>query len=325
MISGPLRILLVLLLTSAPAHAAEVFFNKDCLTQVLKVIKETKHRLSASIFDINQPEIVDALLDLHFDGKEVQILSDRRQGKGDHSRMLDLYLMGVDVRLNSKARLQHNKYAISDDKISMSGSFNWTNSAAKSNKEDLTILRSGLLRWSETRAIADTRANFENDWEKNTEGKSDAYFEEILKEKYKETRERLKPWAVTTLKGISGRDRAGARRLQAAFRLADKLSLNDRGTLDLVSRLAEPGWARETPTRTLAIKALGNARTSDKRHQITLLMAAADANPEVSAAAKAALEAIGTLDPGAREYTGLGAVFWRAKILCFSGWKRLGF
>lgn len=325
MFSGAMRILFVLMFVAAPLRAADVYFDKDCLPKVLEVIRGTRHRLSASVFEVNQPDIVEALLELHFQGKEVQILSDRRQAKGEHSRMLDLYLMGVDVRLNSKKRLQHNKYAISDDKISMSGSFNWTNSASKSNSEDLTVLRTGLIRWSENQSISDTRAKFTESWENNTEGKSDAYFETILKERKAEVRERLKPWAEKVLKEASGRDKGGARKLQAAFRLVDKLDLKDKSMLELIARRAEPGARSETGTRVLALQALGQARTSNKAHQITLLMAAADSHPEVSAAAKEALEKIGTLDPGARQYTGLGSALWRVKLFCASGWRRLGF
>ena len=248
-----MRILFVLMFVAAPLRAADVYFDKDCLPKVLEVIRGTRHRLSASVFEVNQPDIVEALLELHFQGKEVQILSDRRQAKGEHSRMLDLYLMGVDVRLNSKKRLQHNKYAISDDKISMSGSFNWTNSASKSNSEDLTVLRTGLIRWSENQSISDTRAKFTESWENNTEGKSDAYFETILKERKAEVRERLKPWAEKVLKEASGRDKGGARKLQAAFRLVDKLDLKDKSMLELIARRAEPGARSETGTRVLAI------------------------------------------------------------------------
>lgn len=306
------------MLFCASVRAVEVYFDRDCKPQVLEAIRGQKSGMSASIYDINEPDIVDAILEAHFSGKDVRLMSDRRQAQGEHSRALDLYLMGVDIRLNSKGRLHHKKTAIIDDRIALTGSFNWTRSAARSNSEDLTVLKRGFLNWSENRTIQDMQSQFDEDWAKNTPEKSEKYFEAILKDRMAEARERLAPWARKTLKGGA----AGRNKLLAAIRLVDKLQVRDKATLDLVARRAEPGLKSEIPVRVAAIQALGRSATPDRDHQMILLMAAADSRPEVRAAAKAALQEIGELHPEARPYQGLGAALWRTKIFCRSLWHR---
>jgi hypothetical protein len=317
-------VLTVFLCGAMPCYGVGVFFDEDCLPQVLKVIRETKRELVVSVFDINHPEIVDALIQAHLAGKQIRVLSDRRQAKGDHSRILDLYLLGIDVRLNSRRRLQHNKFAVADGRVSVSGSFNWTRSAARSNSEDLTVLKTGLLNWAENRSIQETEAKFEEDWEKNTAEKSEEYFETLLREQGAEARERLKSWIEKALKEGHTRSVQGARLLEAAFRSVEKLGMRDKSTLDLLARWAEPGSRSNTGARIAALRALGQARTADRDHHILLLMAAADSHAQVSLAAKEALAAIGELHPEARAYKGIGASLWRAGLFCRSLWRRAG-
>jgi len=49
--------------------------------------------------------------------------------------------MGVPVRTDKDVQAHmHNKYAIIDDRILITGSFNWTWQAVKSNQENLIIV-----------------------------------------------------------------------------------------------------------------------------------------------------------------------------------------
>jgi hypothetical protein len=221
--------------------------------------------------------------------------------------------------------LQHNKFAVADQRVSLSGSFNWTRSAARSNSEDLTVLSAGMLNWAENRSIRETQAKFEEDWEKNTEEKSEQYFETLIEEQGAEARERLKPWIEKALKEGHTRSARGARLLETAFRSVEKLRMRDKSTLELIARWAEPGSRANTGARIAALRALGQARTADKEGHILLLMAAADSHPEVSLAGKEALEAIGELHPEATAYKGIGATFWKANLFCRSLWRRAGF
>lgn len=42
----------------------------------------------------------------------------------------------TNVRLNKKTKIEHNKFAVFDNKSVVTGSYNWTNPASKSNSEN---------------------------------------------------------------------------------------------------------------------------------------------------------------------------------------------
>ncbi|MEM2988730.1 MAG: phospholipase D-like domain-containing protein, partial [Candidatus Bathyarchaeia archaeon] len=52
---------------------------------------------------------------------------------------------GVPVRLDTNPALMHNKVAIIDGSIVITGSFNWTASAEARNNENMIVIRSAQI------------------------------------------------------------------------------------------------------------------------------------------------------------------------------------
>lgn len=302
--------------------AAKVVFDKDCLPEVLALIRSAKQELVISVFDINEPVIVEAIAEARFRGVRVRVMTDRRQAMGDHSRVPDLYLLGVDVRMNSRGRLHHHKFAVADGLRSVSGSFNWTNGASR-NAEDLTVLEGGLLRNSEKESIRNFQAKFEADWTKNTRQKSDGYFKRIYKEKGNAIFERWKPWMTETLKGGSPTNKMEDGRLREAIDLADAFVEANPGLVDLVAKHAADSGSMGVRSRIAALELLGDVETKNPAHHLMILKAEHDSRAEVREAAVVARVKIGGVLSGDARYEGITGSFRSAAIYCGSLFSRL--
>jgi phosphatidylserine/phosphatidylglycerophosphate/cardiolipin synthase-like enzyme len=110
------------------------------------------HTIHASVFDVNDRRIVDALLDAHAAGVEVTLLTAAyhmepwRSWETEYPRLQQagVNLVGV-VRDESIAASMHTKFAIFDGQVVTTGSYNWETVSADDNAEDMLLIRSEAL------------------------------------------------------------------------------------------------------------------------------------------------------------------------------------
>lgn len=151
--------------------------SKECENLIIKLINESSEQIDVAVFDINNTNIVNALKSAHDNGKKIRILTDKRQAGGKHSKVMELYEYGINIRVHSKHKIEHNKFAIFDKKYAINGSYNWTNPASSKNSENC------LLSVENEEVVADFQSRFEYLWQKNTKKKSDAWFKKKLNQK----------------------------------------------------------------------------------------------------------------------------------------------
>ncbi len=310
------------LLLGCELFAAKVVFDKDCLPEVLALIRSAKTELVISVFDINEPEIIQAIAEARFRGVKVRVMTDRRQAMGDHSRVPDLFLLGVDIRMNSRGRLHHHKFAVADGIRSVSGSFNWTK-GAHNNAEDLTVLSDGMLPSSERASIRNFQGKFEEDWTKNTRQKSDGYFRRIYKTKSGEIFERWRGWMMETLQGAPPQNKMEDGRLREAIDLADAFYDENPGLLDLVAKHARDTGPTGVRSRIAALEFMGEAETKNPEHHALILKAEHDSRPNVREAATVARVKIGGVLEGDERYDGITGSVRSAVVYCRSLFSRL--
>ncbi len=147
--------------------------SKDCENIIIKLI-EHADKIDIAVFDINNDNIVAALKKAEKQGKKIRILTDKRQAATKSSKVLDLYKAGINIRVHSKNKIEHNKFAIFDNKYVITGSYNWTNPASNKNSENC------LLTVENEEIIADYQSRFDYLWRINTKKKSEAWFIEKL-------------------------------------------------------------------------------------------------------------------------------------------------
>lgn len=153
-------------------HVDQVAFSpsKECEDIIVNLINESKEKIDVAVYAINNDNIVKALKSADKKGIKIRILTDKLQARQKSSKVLDLYQSGLNIRVHSKYKIEHNKFAIFDDKYVITGSYNWTNPASKKNSENC------LLSVENEDIIADYQSRFDYLWRINTKKKSDAWF-----------------------------------------------------------------------------------------------------------------------------------------------------
>lgn len=69
-------------------------------------------------------------------GADIRIITDKGQAKVKGAKAEELKSVGIPVLTNKKHKIEHNKFAVFDDKYIVSGSYNWTTNASKNNSEN---------------------------------------------------------------------------------------------------------------------------------------------------------------------------------------------
>ena len=131
--------------TIPPAlYKSETYFspNGGVASKIIKVINNTQASIDLSIFDLTSDGIASALEQAHKRGVRIRIIADSRQAKGSHSAITELARDAMDIKItHGEGRgIMHNKFAIFDGKLMVTGSYNWTNNAEHFNYENAMFI-----------------------------------------------------------------------------------------------------------------------------------------------------------------------------------------
>ena len=113
-----------------------VFFTPgtDCEQNIINEINKAQE-IDVAVYSISNVRIVDALLKAYQRGTQIRIITDRTQSKGKGSLVSKLKSAGIPVVTNKKHKIEHNKWAIFDQRYVVAGSYNWPENATKFNSE----------------------------------------------------------------------------------------------------------------------------------------------------------------------------------------------
>ena len=109
---------------------------------VLKVISGAQKSIRLAAYSFTSPKIVRALLEAHKRGVDVRIVVDDSNAKTKSGQAaLNLVVTaGISTRINGKYAIHHDKYVIADGRHLQTGSFNYSQAAAKSNSENVLVV-----------------------------------------------------------------------------------------------------------------------------------------------------------------------------------------
>ena len=111
-------------------------------SQLISILQSAKTSLDLCIYVLSFPPLCDVILDL-YDKKSVavRIIVDGREDEALRSQIPRLSRRGIEIRCNEKSYsiLMHNKFAIIDSHILLTGSLNWTKSAVLLNYDNVLV------------------------------------------------------------------------------------------------------------------------------------------------------------------------------------------
>lgn len=165
------------------------FPNNNNINEIINLIDSSLISIKLCLFLITNNLLSDALIRASSRGVLIELIVEDSQIDGMGCDVKKLMENGIQVKTDYKDdALMHHKYCIIDNKILITGSFNWTVKAVNKNYENIIILRNN-------KAITEFNNNFDSLWEiffnLNDKAKSVEYWNNKKLEEKKE-KERIK-------------------------------------------------------------------------------------------------------------------------------------
>lgn len=114
--------------------------GRSSLDVVLDGINHTQTQVLVAAYSFTSKPIAEALVNAKARGVEVHVVADAKANDAHYSAVTFLANHGVPVRLNDRYAIMHNKFMVLDGRNVETGSFNYTQAAAKSNAENAILM-----------------------------------------------------------------------------------------------------------------------------------------------------------------------------------------
>jgi len=137
-------LVLVLSITISISSLAktEVYFSLSDNPQkeIIKNINQAQAFINIAMYIFTDREIALPLVKAQERGVKVRLYLDKDQVEYQYSQSSFLVQKGIKTRISSNKYIMHNKFAIIDNRILLTGSYNWTFSANNRNDENLMVI-----------------------------------------------------------------------------------------------------------------------------------------------------------------------------------------
>jgi len=107
---------------------------------IINSVDTAEEFINIAMYTFTDIEIAQAILEARDRGIDIKIFLDRSQVKAKYSRSRYFVQNCIEVRISSNSYIMHNKFAVIDNKIVITGSYNWTASAGERNDENLLVI-----------------------------------------------------------------------------------------------------------------------------------------------------------------------------------------
>ncbi|MGI9473748.1 MAG: phospholipase D-like domain-containing protein [Rubripirellula sp.] len=123
------------------ASRSEAFFSPqdNCVSKIIRLFEQSRSAVDICVYTITDDRIKEAILAAHHRGVQMRIISDNDKSHDLGSDVDQLEQLGIPVRCDRRDSHMHHKYALFDGKTMMTGSYNWTRSAANFNEENFIV------------------------------------------------------------------------------------------------------------------------------------------------------------------------------------------
>ena len=159
-------VLFLLIGISSLAFAeTKVYFspNGGCQDAVIAEIKKAHDSIDIAMYELTSREIAQAIVEAKERHVKVKVSLDIAQIKDHFSKGRYLLKKGVEVKFHMGPGLMHDKFAVIDDRIVITGSYNWTVTAEKKNAENLLLISDKVIAQKYTK-------EFKHLWSQSGEG-----------------------------------------------------------------------------------------------------------------------------------------------------------
>ena len=151
----------------ATASSIEVAFSPEGGSEalVVKVLASAQLTVRLAGYSFTSPEVVKGLIDAKRRGVDVKVLLDDRGNRGNASLSAMRLIVAADIptRVISAYAIHHDKYIVVDAQHTETGSFNYSQAAARSNSENVLVV------WNNPATARQYLAHWESRWKQGVE------------------------------------------------------------------------------------------------------------------------------------------------------------
>ena len=132
-------------LISPAASTSDAYFSpgEACRNVIISQIQSAVNQLQICVFTISDDVITDAILTSHKRGTDIKIITDNDKSLDEGSDIEQIASQGISVKMDRTSNHMHHKFMVVDGKALITGSYNWTRSAARFNHENILLTKDG--------------------------------------------------------------------------------------------------------------------------------------------------------------------------------------
>ncbi len=144
MLKKTLTLTLISIALFAISADVEIYFspNGGCQQAIINAIDNAEQKIDVAMYTFTEGDIAKALIAAKDRGVQVRVLLDGDNASGSYSKATFLANNGISIKKETGSGLMHDKFAVLDDSVVLTGSFNWTANAEARNDENLLIIKS---------------------------------------------------------------------------------------------------------------------------------------------------------------------------------------
>jgi phosphatidylserine/phosphatidylglycerophosphate/cardiolipin synthase-like enzyme len=131
--------------------------GEDCKRLIIEELNRTLLTVDICVFTISDDDIAETIRECRHRKVKVRIISDDEKIDDPGSDVYALAAAGIETRIDDSPHHMHHKFAIFDNRRLLTGSYNWTRSAADCNQEN-------ILLTDDKRTVAAYKDEFEKLW-----------------------------------------------------------------------------------------------------------------------------------------------------------------
>lgn len=113
--------------------------DDDCPARVRELVAGARRKLDVCVFTLTDDSIGQELVAAQRRGVLVRVVTDDEKAHDLGSDIAMLRQAGIPVRTDGSAPHMHHKFAVVDDELVLTGSYNWTRSAGRDNQENFVV------------------------------------------------------------------------------------------------------------------------------------------------------------------------------------------
>jgi phosphatidylserine/phosphatidylglycerophosphate/cardiolipin synthase-like enzyme len=103
------------------------------------LLSGARRSVEICVFAITDDRLSSAILDAHRRGVKIRVITDDEKATDLGADAKRLAEAGIALRMDRSIYHMHHKFALFDDSLLLTGSYNWTRSAADSNQENFIV------------------------------------------------------------------------------------------------------------------------------------------------------------------------------------------